>query len=227
MTAPSYRATLTTYLRPLRPRVVVLTLLMLGSIGLQLDGPTAPQPFHRRCRRPRGRLGMVAIGVAYLVAGIVNQVLDAGAVLPGSRHRLEGDQPAARGTRRAPSDPRHGFSQRDHAGRDDRTGRRRRYCHLRFHLPIPGATGWSRRASHRGARGVLARGLPNGYRHHDLRVRGPVTAGEPAEAGGEGRRGGTRGLCPPVRIHRRAAGGDRGHPGARAPGASRWRGSSR
>ena len=84
MTAPSYRATLTTYLRPLRPRVVVLTLLMLGSIGLQLTVPLLLSRFIDAAVAREAVSGMVAIGVAYLIAGIINQVLDAGASYLGA-----------------------------------------------------------------------------------------------------------------------------------------------
>ena len=84
MTAPSYRATLTTYLRPLRPRVVLLTLLMLGSIGLQLTVPLLLSRFIDEAVAKAAVSGMVAIGVAYLIAGIFNQVLDAGASYLGA-----------------------------------------------------------------------------------------------------------------------------------------------
>jgi ATP-binding cassette subfamily B protein len=84
MTSPSYRATLTTYLRPLRPRVVVLTLLMLGSIGLQLAVPLLLSRFIDAAVAREAVSGMVAIGVAYLIAGIVNQLLDAGASYLGA-----------------------------------------------------------------------------------------------------------------------------------------------
>ena len=84
MTAPSYRATLTTYLRPLRPRVVVLTLLMLGSIGLQLAVPLLLSRFIDAAVAREAVSGMIAIGFAYLAAGVVNQVLDAGASYLGA-----------------------------------------------------------------------------------------------------------------------------------------------
>ena len=84
MTAPSYRATLTTYLGPLRSRVVVLTLLMLGSIGLQLTFPLLLSSFIDSAIAKDAVSGMIAIGIAYLVAGVVNQVLDAGASYLGA-----------------------------------------------------------------------------------------------------------------------------------------------
>ncbi|HKY46989.1 MAG TPA: ABC transporter ATP-binding protein, partial [Acidimicrobiia bacterium] len=84
MTAPSYRATLTTYLRPLRPRVVALTLLMLGSIGLQLAVPVLLSRFIDAAVAREAVAGMIAIGFAYLAAGVVNQVLDAGASYLGA-----------------------------------------------------------------------------------------------------------------------------------------------
>ncbi len=84
MTAPSYRATLTTYLGPLRGRVSVLTLLMLGSIGLQLAVPLLLSRFIDAAVAREAVSGMVAIGVAYLIAGVINQILDAGASYLGA-----------------------------------------------------------------------------------------------------------------------------------------------
>lgn len=84
MTAPSYRATLTTYLIPLRARVAGLGLLLLGSIGLQLAVPQFLRRFIDLAVSRQAAAGMVAIGVAYLVAGVVNQLLDAGASYLGA-----------------------------------------------------------------------------------------------------------------------------------------------
>lgn len=84
MTAPSYRATLTNYLGPLRGRVVVLSLLLLGSIGLQLAVPLILRTFIDAAVVQSAVSGMVAAGIAYLVAGIINQLLDAGASYLGA-----------------------------------------------------------------------------------------------------------------------------------------------
>ncbi len=77
MTAPSYRATLTTYLAPLRARVAVLVLLLLGSIGLQLVIPLILRDFIDSAIAGSAAAGLTTAGIAYLVAGILNQLLDA------------------------------------------------------------------------------------------------------------------------------------------------------
>ncbi|HEX6946194.1 MAG TPA: ABC transporter ATP-binding protein [Acidimicrobiia bacterium] len=74
--APSYRATLRTYLGPLRLRVVVLVLLLLGSIGLQLVTPLILADFIDSAVAGAAVTGLVAFGAAYLVAGVINQVLE-------------------------------------------------------------------------------------------------------------------------------------------------------
>lgn len=84
MTAPSYRATLTTYLGPLRGRVVVLSLLLLGSIGLQLVIPLFLRTFIDAAVARSAAEGMITAGIAYLVAGVINQLLDAGAAYLGA-----------------------------------------------------------------------------------------------------------------------------------------------
>lgn len=84
MTAPSYRATLSTYLGPLRGRVVVLVLLLLGSIGLQLVIPLIMRTFIDAAVDQSAVSVMTTAGIAYLVAGILNQLLDAGASYLGT-----------------------------------------------------------------------------------------------------------------------------------------------
>lgn len=78
MTAsPSYRATLTTYLGPHRSRVTVLIVLLLGSIGLQLVIPLILRTFIDSAIAGSAAIGLATAGIAYLVAGVVNQLLDA------------------------------------------------------------------------------------------------------------------------------------------------------
>ncbi|MGH8958291.1 MAG: ABC transporter ATP-binding protein [Acidimicrobiia bacterium] len=77
MTAPSYRATLTTYLSPLRGRATLLLVALLASIGLQLLVPQLLARFIDQVSSRAAVTGLVGIGVAYLLAGIVNQLLDA------------------------------------------------------------------------------------------------------------------------------------------------------
>ena len=82
--SPSYRATLSTYLRPHRGRVVVLMLLLLGSIGLQLVIPLILRDFIDSAMAGSAVAGLTTAGIAYLVAGILNQLLDAGASYLGA-----------------------------------------------------------------------------------------------------------------------------------------------
>ena len=78
MTAPSYRATLTTYLRPLRGKVATLAVTLLASIGLQLYVPQLLARFIDEAITESAAVSaLIAIGIAYLIAGLINQVLDA------------------------------------------------------------------------------------------------------------------------------------------------------
>lgn len=77
MTAPSYRATLTTYLAPLRGQVIVLVLLLLGSIGLQLAIPLILRTYIEAAEAGSTVAALTTAGIAYLIAGILNQILDA------------------------------------------------------------------------------------------------------------------------------------------------------
>ena len=82
--SPSYRATLSTYLGPHRGRVVVLGLLLLGSIGLQLVIPLILADFIDLALNGGAVAGLTTAGIAYLIAGILNQFLDAGASYLGT-----------------------------------------------------------------------------------------------------------------------------------------------
>jgi len=82
--SPSYRATLSTYLRPHRGRVVVLMLLLLGSIGLQLVIPLILRDFIDSAMAGSAVAGLTTAGIAYLIAGVLNQLLDAGASYLGT-----------------------------------------------------------------------------------------------------------------------------------------------
>ena len=84
VSSPSYRATLSTYLRPHRARVVVLMLLLLGSIGLQLAIPLILRDFIDSAMAGSAVAGLTTAGIAYLIAGILNQLLDAGASYLGT-----------------------------------------------------------------------------------------------------------------------------------------------
>lgn len=84
MTAPSYRATLTTYLSPLAGRVALLSVSLLGSIGLQLAVPLLLRRFIDSALAGAVTSSLVAVGIAYLVAGVMNQLLSAGATYLGA-----------------------------------------------------------------------------------------------------------------------------------------------
>jgi ABC-type multidrug transport system fused ATPase/permease subunit len=63
---------------------VVLALLLLGSIGLQLTIPLILRTFIDAAVARSAVSGMITAGVAYLIAGILNQLLDAGATYLGT-----------------------------------------------------------------------------------------------------------------------------------------------
>ena len=84
MTTPRYRQTLTRYLRPQAGRVGLLSAALLGSIGLQLVVPLILRSFIDSALAGKALTGLVAAGVAYLVAGIINQALSAGATYLGA-----------------------------------------------------------------------------------------------------------------------------------------------
>jgi ABC-type multidrug transport system fused ATPase/permease subunit len=64
--------------------VVVLSTLLLGSIGLQLLVPQILRTFIDAAAAEAAITGMVAAGIAYLVAGVINQLLDAAASYLGT-----------------------------------------------------------------------------------------------------------------------------------------------
>ena len=84
MTAPSYRRTLVRYLRPQAGRVGLLIAALLGSIGLQIAVPLILRQFIDSALTGAAIAGLVGAGIAYLVAGIVNQFLSAGATYLGA-----------------------------------------------------------------------------------------------------------------------------------------------
>ncbi|MFQ5967790.1 MAG: ABC transporter transmembrane domain-containing protein [Acidimicrobiia bacterium] len=82
--APSYRATLVTYLRPLRSQVALLGAALLGSIGLQLVLPLILQRFIDSALAGIAVSSLMVAGILYLVAGVVNQLLAAVATYMGA-----------------------------------------------------------------------------------------------------------------------------------------------
>ena len=191
---------------------MVLTLLMLGSIGLQLAVPLLLSRFIDAAIAREAVSGMVAIGVAYLVAGIVNQVLDAGASYLGA-------DIGWRATNRLREELGEHLLTLDMGFHNDTTPGE---MIERVDGDVTAISDFISRFLVRlvGA-GVLLIGVLVVCWFEDYRMGIAITiyvlavlvaAGEPAEAWRSGRRGGAGGLGPPVRIHRRAARRDRGHP---------------
>lgn len=84
MTTPDYRSTITTYLAPHRLRLVGLLVALLSSIGLQLVIPLLLQRFIDSALGGVAVSSLVVVGVAYLGAGIGNQILSAIATYIGA-----------------------------------------------------------------------------------------------------------------------------------------------
>lgn len=77
MTTPSYRQTLLTYLLPQRGKVVVLALTLLATTGLQLVVPLILQRYIDGALSGEARSILVAAAIAYLIAGVANQLFSA------------------------------------------------------------------------------------------------------------------------------------------------------
>lgn len=73
-----------TYLAPLRAKVVLLTVVLLGSIGLQLLVPLILRRFIDAALSEAVLESLIVGGFLYLVAGILNQALSAGATYVGA-----------------------------------------------------------------------------------------------------------------------------------------------
>ncbi len=84
MTAPNYRRTLVRYLRPQAGRVGLLSAALLGSIGLQIAVPLILRRFIDSALSGAAIAGLMGAGLAYLVAGVINQFLSAGATYLGA-----------------------------------------------------------------------------------------------------------------------------------------------
>ncbi|HEY5578205.1 MAG TPA: ABC transporter ATP-binding protein [Acidimicrobiia bacterium] len=84
MTTPAYRSTLVTYLAPQRRKVALLSAALLSSIGLQLVVPLILRRFIDAALAGAAVTGLMVAGIAYLVAGVVNQVLSAAATYLGA-----------------------------------------------------------------------------------------------------------------------------------------------
>lgn len=84
VTAPNYRRTLVRYLRPQAGRVGLLSAALLSSIGLQIAVPLILRRFIDSALSGAAIAGLIGAGLAYLVAGVVNQFLSAGATYLGA-----------------------------------------------------------------------------------------------------------------------------------------------
>jgi ABC-type multidrug transport system fused ATPase/permease subunit len=84
VSSPSYRATLVTYLGPLKRRVGLLGVVLFASIGLQLVVPLVLQRFIDTALSKGALATLLWGGVIYLVAGVANQLLSAGATYIGA-----------------------------------------------------------------------------------------------------------------------------------------------
>jgi ABC-type multidrug transport system fused ATPase/permease subunit len=74
MAVPSYRRTLSTYLGPQRAKVGILTAVLLATTGLELVVPLLLQRFIDGTLAAEARSVLVAAAIAYLVAGVANQL---------------------------------------------------------------------------------------------------------------------------------------------------------
>jgi ABC-type multidrug transport system fused ATPase/permease subunit len=75
--APSYRRTLATYLGPLRVRVGVLFAFLLATIALELAVPLLLRRFIDGTLSGEAQSVLIGAGIAYLVAGVLNQLFSA------------------------------------------------------------------------------------------------------------------------------------------------------
>lgn len=84
MSTPAYRATLVTYLAPLKRQVALLGVVLGASIGLQLVVPLVLQRFIDTALTGGALSTLLWGGVIYLVAGVANQLLSAAATYIGA-----------------------------------------------------------------------------------------------------------------------------------------------
>ncbi len=83
--SPGYRSALTTYLAPHRRTLVVLGVILLASVALQLVVPIVLSDFIDSVLAAEEVSTLTGIGVAFLVAGIATQVLEAVSTVLGAR----------------------------------------------------------------------------------------------------------------------------------------------
>jgi ATP-binding cassette subfamily B protein len=71
----AYFTLLTDYLRPLRPRVVLLSLVLFGTIGLQLLNPQLLKRFIDGALEGSGASALIPLAVAFMLVAVVQQAL--------------------------------------------------------------------------------------------------------------------------------------------------------
>jgi ATP-binding cassette subfamily B protein/ATP-binding cassette subfamily C protein len=78
-----YWSLLVNYLRPQRPRVIVLAALLLGSIGLQIANPQILRYFIDTARAGGEMRALIEAALLFIGVALVNQVLSVGATYVG------------------------------------------------------------------------------------------------------------------------------------------------
>ena len=71
----AYFTLLTDYLRPLRPRVVLLSVVLFGTIGLQLLNPQLIKRFIDGALEGSGASALIPLAVAFMLVAVVQQAL--------------------------------------------------------------------------------------------------------------------------------------------------------
>jgi len=71
----AYFKLLTDYLRPLRPRVVLLSAVLFGTIGLQLVNPQLIKRFIDGALEGRGASALIPLAVTFMLVAIIQQAL--------------------------------------------------------------------------------------------------------------------------------------------------------
>jgi ABC-type multidrug transport system fused ATPase/permease subunit len=78
-----YRSLLVTYLRPQRPRVILLAVLLLGSIGLQLANPQLLRYFIDTAQAGGEMTALVEAALLFIGVALLNQAISVGATYVG------------------------------------------------------------------------------------------------------------------------------------------------
>jgi ATP-binding cassette subfamily B protein len=71
----AYFSLLTDYLRPLRPRVVLLSVVLFGTVGLQLINPQLIKRFIDGALEGRGASALIPLAVTFMLVAVAQQAL--------------------------------------------------------------------------------------------------------------------------------------------------------